>query len=116
MPTALVVPADIHENFYYMEVESLEDYQKVVGGYIEGIPIREHPDTTVFINEEGKLQGLPLNKRATEILRQSIFSRDAIVGDVLILSINEDGESVDISSEAGTYCVHCCIRAKAIVA
>jgi hypothetical protein len=48
-------------------VEDIEDglatLQDLVGGYIEAAPTKG--DVTVFINEEGKLMGLPPNLEAT---------------------------------------------------
>lgn len=37
----------------------------------------------LIVNEEGKLRGLPLNRKATELLRE-YGSRDALVGAVLL--------------------------------
>lgn len=38
---------------------SLENLQKIVGGYIETVPVGEKH--VLIVNEEGKLQGLPVN-------------------------------------------------------
>ena len=40
----------------------LEDLQKVVGGYIEPAYYLDDPDCCVIVNEEGKMNGLPLNR------------------------------------------------------
>lgn len=40
---------------------TLEDLQCIVGGYIETVTFAE--DCTLIVNEEGKLQGLPVNFR-----------------------------------------------------
>ena len=40
---------------------SLEDMQKVVGGYIQEAPFFRDP-VTLVCNEEGKISGLPLNR------------------------------------------------------
>lgn len=41
---------------------SLEDLQKVVGGYIEVYPYPDDTDCCFILNEEGKINGLPLNR------------------------------------------------------
>lgn len=42
---------------------SLEDYQKIVGGYIQAIyPFMEEPEVALICNDEGKLMNLPLNR------------------------------------------------------
>ena len=56
---------------------SLEELQKIVGGYIEIVNLNE--EYIMVVNEEGKLLGLPANPSATIIARQGL-----IVGDVLV--------------------------------
>lgn len=61
----------------------LHELQKLVGGYIEMLPI---PGGKVMVvNEEGKLKGLPENTEASFITGQQI------VGDVLIATTKEVG-------------------------
>lgn len=46
---------------------------------------------SMYVNEEGKLNGLPYNEKATQILRQQgRIPNDYIVGDVVILSNEEE--------------------------
>lgn len=46
---------------------------------------------SMYVNEEGKLNGLPYNEKATQILRhQGRIPNDHIVGDVIILSNEEE--------------------------
>ena len=72
-------------------VLSLETLQKAVGGFIETIPCLDNGKYRVMIlNEEGKLDGLPLNPIATAMTRGIVASMDFIVGDVVIA--DEDGE------------------------
>lgn len=70
------------------KVFSLKELQKIVNGYIEFVYL---PDNQIMvINEEGKLEKLPLNEVATLIVKRaaqkvgSTFN-DFIVGDVLIV-------------------------------
>jgi hypothetical protein len=53
----------------------LHDMQSVVGGYIEMIPYK---DVFIVCNEEGKLIGLPFNRK--------ISKYDAIMGNFFICS------------------------------
>ena len=66
----------------------LEELQAIVGGLIELIYL---PDNVVMvINEEGKLENLPFNEKATAIYQQSIFGvEDCIVGDALVCKDEE---------------------------
>ena len=61
--------------------ESLENLQRYVGGNIEIIQPFEDDDVDVIINEEGKLNGLPLNRLLTS--KGNII--DALMGDILIV-------------------------------
>lgn len=55
---------------------SLAALQAAVGGYIEGVPCPG--GAFLFVNEHGRLDGLPLNIRATALAGQTI------VGDVVV--------------------------------
>lgn len=63
---------------------SLEELQAVVGGYIELVFLG---DKILVANEEGKLYGLPLNTKATEIIRNYGYN-DTIVGNVVYCEKN----------------------------
>ncbi|MCI7222575.1 MAG: DUF3846 domain-containing protein [Erysipelotrichaceae bacterium] len=76
--------------------ESLENLQRYVGGNIEIIQPFEDDDVDVIINEEGKLNGLPLNRLLTS--KGNII--DALMGDILIVGANnETGETISIPKE-----------------
>jgi hypothetical protein len=70
---------------------TLKELQTAVGGYIELVP--HLGELQMLVNEEGKLQDLPVNQTATFLVtmiyaRKGIPMLDFIVGDVLLL----DGE------------------------
>lgn len=47
---------------YEAEIENtLEEFQRIVGGYIETVPLFEHSRYTLICNEEGKIKGLKPN-------------------------------------------------------
>lgn len=65
----------------------LEELQAIVGGLIQIIEIN---DTEIMvINEEGKLENIPLNEQATAIYQKQVYEGDFIVGDVLICKDEE---------------------------
>lgn len=91
---ALVIPADNTQPTRYENLEGLEDFQRVVGGYIQTVPMEGN--VAPYFNEEGKLTGLPKNDRATKILSGSIMSDDYIAGDCLFVGFDIDtGEELD---------------------
>lgn len=59
---------------------SLEELQKVVGGYIEVVGTVD-PSRIMVLNEEGKLKRLSVNQKATALYPNLA---DIIVGDVLV--------------------------------
>lgn len=103
MVRALRIPADPDEPITEVQVESLEDYQAIVGGYIEPVDVSAL-GITMYINEEGLLQQLPLNSRTTFLwwyfvpeARQTAM----LVGPALVVGLpDRNGESTDIPREA----------------
>lgn len=99
MPKALIIPADEDQPICIKNVEGLEAYQAIVGGYIEMVSLTltlagEKCDVALFCNEEGKLSGLPLNRRATEMAR---IPGDFLVGDVFLVGPPDDeGNETDV--------------------
>jgi hypothetical protein len=67
------------------------------GGYLEGLHLTD--DASAFIDEEGKIKGLPFNAVATELcsrLQVGLASTDFISGTMLVVGApDEDGESTD---------------------
>ena len=73
----------------------LEFLQKAVGGWIELVPdfdvFGDQKGVVAFCNEEGKLNGLPVNAKATEAWAKSVGTTvadlgDELLGDVVIVS------------------------------
>jgi len=67
--------------------------QGIVGGYIEIVPFFStwHGERcVVFCNEHGKLNGLPMNVRATAFWLQQYPTSDYLVGDVAIVTGDEE--------------------------
>lgn len=103
--TALVIPADSSQPARVVTEEiDLAYLQYVVGGLIEPIDLTRvltdngplRVTATVFVNEEGKLAGLPLNSRATDLCAFRIggWECDVVVGDVIVTGQpDDDGEN-----------------------
>ncbi len=67
---------------------SLEELQKLVGGFIELIYFSDGTQK-MYINEEGKNLNLPLNPQASELVGQRI------VGNVVVVDSHNDEDSDD---------------------
>lgn len=68
---------------------TLEELQKIVGGYIEIIRPPSKNGAILVINEEGKLNNLPVNKLASEMWQENCSkgserALDYVVGNVLL--------------------------------
>jgi hypothetical protein len=92
------------------EIErSLESFQGIVGGYIEGVDLpesslfRDAPPGRIYCNEDGKVKGLPRNAKASKLCDMAgvgLMDGDYLVGTVLILGeVDEEGEDTSIPDE-----------------
>ena len=71
-----------------IEIENtLDEKQKIVGGYIECIYLPNDPDVVLICNEEGKINGMKLNR---------YIGHDIIAGPFLI--VGDDYENGDFKS------------------
>jgi hypothetical protein len=59
----------------------LKELQQAVGGYIE---IRYWGEMVAVMNEDGKMQGLPVNPTATLLGRGFLHNGDEVVGDIVL--------------------------------
>ena len=69
-----------------------------VGGWLEGVAIQ---NTASYINDEGKIMGLPVNKIATVLAHvdEAIMPNDFICGDMVVFGpLDEDGEITTLHS------------------
>jgi len=51
---------------------TLQEAQRIVGGLVEFVRSPENPEWQVLVNEEGLLNGLPLNEEATSLCKTKI--------------------------------------------
>lgn len=87
---------------------TLQWMQRAVGGWIECVRLGGHRrqdkqrvQVDLWINEEGKLEGLPYNERATA-LAAHLIPGDYIAGDALVLCSDEEGESIGLTMHEAT--------------
>jgi len=70
---------------------SLEELSSAVGGHIEIVTTMDEKHYMI-LNEEGKLNDLPINHKATEMFSGNKNGfRDMIVGDVVLCTSKEAG-------------------------
>lgn len=100
---SIVIPADTEVAMRREQIAPrLPDYQAITGGSIERVSL-ENPAASLYVNEDGKLLELPLNRRATLLLwmhNPAFRYRDAIVGDALLIGpVDGDGYDTKVPDE-----------------
>jgi len=104
----IVIPADeslpLKSRHDVAESPTLDELHEIVGGFIEPVP---HWDDymgmpcVVWCNEEGKLRGLPLNRRATMLWYAKLGQPvdDVLVGNVVLCIGFEEKDADDVDDE-----------------
>jgi hypothetical protein len=106
--TYLVIPARLAEPTFIGQCPTsftLPFMQKAVGGYIELVSLRL---ADMFINEEGKLQDLPVNVRATHLAwhNKAIAIDDVINGNsILFGKCDSEGNTTSITAEFRSHLI-----------
>ena len=78
---------------------SLQDLQSAVGGWVQAIDLA--PDLTMWLNEEGKLVGLPHNLTAQKLWDKTFWvGSDFVVGDVVLTGgTDEEGRTLPLATD-----------------
>jgi hypothetical protein len=87
-------------NISEMETMDLAALQTAVGGYVQAVDLGD--DLTMWLNEEGKLEGLPHND-VGQVLWDATYGAgtDYIVGNVVITGgTGEEGETLPLTASA----------------
>jgi hypothetical protein len=90
-----IVVVEPNEKPYKLIIDNeLEAFNKIVGGYIEIVPIgrtRKGAKVAITLNEEGKLQELPYNR--------NVVGFDILVGTFFITAYNLEGDNISLTNE-----------------
>lgn len=101
MQKALIVTTDGELKATSLPDDEFAQYnlmRETVGGLIEAVALDE--TTVMWVNEEGKLKGLPANDKATSLAAERISPWDYISGQAIITGHNnKTGETVGISPQ-----------------
>lgn len=77
---------------------SLKVLQDAVDGWVQVVDLA--PKLSIWVNEEGKMNGLPYNGKATAIYQERFGMVDIIVGNaVLTGGTDEEGETIGLTDE-----------------
>lgn len=89
MITAIVIPVDLDQPVRQQPLNKsdLDSYRQIVGGNLELVHFVD-PPAAMYLNEEGKAEGLAFNHRATAMLwvhSSAYRDRDVVVGPAFIV-------------------------------
>ena len=78
---------------------TLQDLQSAVGGWVQAIDLAD--DLTMWLNEEGKLTGLPHNTTAQKLWDKTFWvGSDFVVGDVVLTGgTDEEGVTLPLGDD-----------------
>lgn len=92
----VVIAKPMREAFIYTIKNELEELQKIVGGYIETLDFTREDNVTIICNEEGKINGLPLNRSLAH--EGEIW--EIIAGTMIIVGDDyENGQFIGLTDE-----------------
>lgn len=96
---AAIIPADRTQPIRFEEITAdLETLQALAGGDIQLVGLRAYA-MNMYLNENGKLESLPANARATVLCHwsEAIRADDFICGDAIVLGpIDDEGEETGL--------------------
>lgn len=98
-----IIPADIGQPIRFEDIAAgLDPMQEAVGGDIQMVGLRA-ASMNMYINENGKLEGLATNRRATILCHTTlaIADGDFIAGDAVLVGPTDDEEGADTSLTEG---------------
>lgn len=87
---------DVHGDVCVVDLDapegSLKVLQSAVDGWVEAVDFSD--ELTMWVNEEGKLDGLILNDRANAMFQDTFGAVDVIVGNVIFTGgVDDEGET-----------------------
>ena len=93
---AFIIKAD--GECFLTEIEKgYKNNDEIVGGDSEYVSLATR--LSLCCNSMGKAYHLPLNEKATQIMRSYLSTEDWIAGDAVIYGIDEIGDSCGLSNE-----------------
>lgn len=94
-PVKFVTPVQVLD----LTEDSLSKMQAVVDGYVQCVDLTEQ--VSLWCNEEGKMNGLPVNRVGTSMWIEQYGETDIIVGNIVLTGGTDDeGELLSLTPEA----------------
>lgn len=94
-PVKFVTPVQVLD----LTEDSLSKMQAVVDGYVQCVDLTEQ--VSLWCNEEGKMNGLPVNRVGTSMWIEQYGETDIIVGNIVLTGgADDEGELLSLTPEA----------------
>jgi hypothetical protein len=87
------------EKVEFDETDSIAQLQEAVGGYIERVPTPLKNNLDLFVNEEGLLQKLPVNKTLSLMCTMGEGSVRILVGDGVFVCHDGESDTIGIDED-----------------
>jgi hypothetical protein len=96
---------DVDGNLSSIDLDAgntLKILQNAVEGWVQAVDFTA--DLTIWVNEEGKLNNLPINAKATKIWAHFFGNTDYMSGNAVFTGgTDEEGETLAISADAEAF-------------
>lgn len=99
MIKAIVINVGKQANVCEIKEGYKEKLRIVEGDYLECVTLDDKFEKVMYINESGKLDGLPINHVATQIYRHYLSTDDFIAGNAVICACDSEGDTCDLTQE-----------------
>lgn len=84
-----------------LALNGLSDYQTIVKGNIEWMPVEEDAKVSCYVNEEGMIRGLPQNPWTPFLasLGVILYNGSHVMGNIILLGqVTDDGDDTSIGA------------------
>ncbi|WP_181064359.1 DUF3846 domain-containing protein [Pseudoclavibacter sp. AY1F1] len=101
MVTCLRIAADVDEPIELIDIESDDEYRRLVDGWTEAVDVPAL-GISIYVNEEGLVRRLPFNARASAIWWANCerLPDAMLVGDAVVVGYpDDDGKATDVPAE-----------------
>jgi hypothetical protein len=98
---AAIIPADPNQPIRLEDIDPSKDLHRLVGGNFQLVGLGPY-SMNMYLNENGKLERLPANLRASVLCQwaEAIRSDDYIAGDAVVLGPIDDRKGEDTGLRA----------------
>ena len=100
MEKAVIITTEGEKSIVEFEKGNSYDLLRdTVGGLIQCVTLTDKGSVDMWLNEEGKVIGLPQNPIATALWDDLYPDTDFMVGDIILTQSDDEGETIGLTDE-----------------